>query len=242
MVQTVREFVKDVYKLISADNPTVPLHGTDNNNENQNVAIRILNQLLSYYNANGTMLTINKDVSYSIIAGTERVSFGAPLSGFDVEEGILSYVNNAWLELSGTAYPLTEFPRNKFKQTYRYDPLLGLPLYYFLERRTDNTSMRLYPGASQEYTLNVQGKFSVTELTSNDDMSQFPLYYSEFLKLATAKRLSVYKARSEAWTPMLENMLKDAHSEMLAATPMDLSINSNSNTMLWGASRVRAGV
>jgi len=70
---SVREFVFQMYRLISASNPTVPLHGDD-----EKLAIRVLNQLLSHYGATGLMLTIAKTVSVNINQPQSQIFFTPP--------------------------------------------------------------------------------------------------------------------------------------------------------------------
>ncbi len=48
MAFTVRQFVLQMYRLISASNPTIPLHGDD-----ESLAVRVLNQLLKSYGTGG---------------------------------------------------------------------------------------------------------------------------------------------------------------------------------------------
>lgn len=67
---TVREFVFQMYRLISASNPTIPLHGDD-----MKLAIRVLNQLLASYASTGLMLTIAKTVSVNINTPISQIYF-----------------------------------------------------------------------------------------------------------------------------------------------------------------------
>lgn len=111
---TVRDFAFQCYRLISASNPTVPLHGDD-----ENLLITVLNQLLEYYASTGLMLTIAKTVSAPInlpikyIYFTDRnyptittqteivqLTTGSPI--FNVENGGLYNVGDS---VTGTGIP-----------------------------------------------------------------------------------------------------------------------------------------
>jgi len=70
MAMTVREFCFQMYRLISASNPTVPLHGDD-----EKLAVRILNQILQSYASSGLMLTIAKTVTVNINLGVQSILF-----------------------------------------------------------------------------------------------------------------------------------------------------------------------
>lgn len=70
MALTVREFVYQMYRLISASSPVVPLHGDD-----ENLAIRVLNQILLSYASTGLMLTIAKTVSVDVTQPISQIYF-----------------------------------------------------------------------------------------------------------------------------------------------------------------------
>lgn len=73
MALTVREFVLQMYRLISASNPTIPLHGDD-----EKLAVRILNQIMQSYASSGLMLTVAKTVTVPINNGIFNVVFTDP--------------------------------------------------------------------------------------------------------------------------------------------------------------------
>jgi hypothetical protein len=73
MALTVREFVFQMYRLISAGNPTIPPHGDD-----ESLAIRVLNQILLSYASSGLMLTIAKTVSVDINLPIKDIYFTNP--------------------------------------------------------------------------------------------------------------------------------------------------------------------
>jgi len=73
MASTVRDFIFQMYRLISASNPTIPLHGDD-----EKLAIRVMNQILSNYASSGLMLTIAKTVSADINLPMKEILFTPP--------------------------------------------------------------------------------------------------------------------------------------------------------------------
>lgn len=235
MTQTVREFVKDAYKPISANSPTTTLYGDD-----QAVGIRFLNELLQYYSAAGLMLTVPQEVTFNVAPGESIITFAQ--SGATINEGRLANVSDAWLVLQGVTYPLIEVSDNDFFQSYKYNPLLGLPIYFILQPLTNSTKMILYPGPSQGYEVHVYGKFEKSQLTANDTMDGFPLYYIRFLKRALTRELADYKSRQEAWTPDMEKRYLEAKREMEAASQVNLTVSSPNENQLNGAYRVRSGI
>lgn len=237
--QPVREFVKDAYQIISANSPTVPLHGND-----EQKGIQFLNELLKSYSSSSLLLTISKKITFNVSIGKQYVTFGDPTytPTPDITSGRLSNLENAWLELSGVTYPLIDESRNIFFNSYKYQPQQGLPRFVIITNETNLTRMELYPSPSQVYTLFVYGKFELSYLTSNDTMEGLPLYYYKYLRLALARELSLYKGRSSGWDEKLEGMYQESRKEMESATSINLAINTANESYLNGSWRVKAGI
>ena len=239
MSQTVKEFITDSYQLVSSSSPTVPLYGND-----MSKGVSILNLLLSSYSASALNLTIAKHITFTLPIAQQEITFGAPtyVPTPDVTEGRLANLQNAWLLLDGVTYPLIDESRNTFFASYKYDPQVGLPRFIIITNEVNLTRMRFYPAASQVYEVNVYGKFELGPLTENDDMSVVPDYYQMYLQFAVAKRLAAYKGRSQAWSPFLEGLLQEYEDEIRSASSMNLNIETEQESYLNGAFRVRAGI
>lgn len=239
MAETVKEFVQSSYQLVSASSPTVPLQGSD-----MSTGISLLNQLISAYSSSGLLLTVAKEVVYNLSINQSEITFGSPdyIPLPDVTQGRLANLADIWLLLDGVTYPLIIESRDVFQSSYKYDPQVGLPRFAIVYNETDLTRIRIYPGASQEYELHVYGKFELSILGPNDNMSSLPAYYQRFLKFALAKDISVFKGRTQAWTELLENMYMDAKKDMESVSTVNMVINSENESLLNGSWRVRAGV
>ena len=70
MAYTFRDYAFQMYRLISASNPTTPLHGDD-----EKLCLQVLNQLMQSYAGNGQMLTIAKTVTCPINNDIHTVRF-----------------------------------------------------------------------------------------------------------------------------------------------------------------------
>lgn len=245
MPYTVRDFAFQSYRLIDASNPTIPLHGDD-----QQLCIQVLNQLLQFYASNGLMLTIAKTVTAEINIGNFFVLFSdsdyviTPPDPqiVQITEGRLANLDSAWLELSGVTYPLIYKSRDEFLAAWKYEPLQGLPRFIILYPETEYVTAQLYPAPSQFFNFFARGKFQLPVLTANDDMSSLPQYYIRFLLFAVAKDVAMYKGRADAWTDKLEMMYRESKDVMESASEVNLSIKGDEQSLLNGAWRVRAGI
>jgi len=244
MALTVREFVFQMYRLISAGSPTSTLYGDD-----EKIAIRILNQILQSYASSGLMLTIAKTLTIPINLPVREIIFTDSLyvppvdpSVVQISQGRLANLNNAWLVLNGVNYPLTIKSRDEFLSAWKYEPLQGLPRFLITFPDTVIVRAQLYPAPSQFYDFFCRGKFQLPSLTSNDDMSLVPEYYHLYLQYAVAKYVSKFKGRASAWTSDLENDYRELKDNMESASEVNLSIDGDQQSLLNGAWRVMAGI
>lgn len=239
---TVREFIRQAYRLINPGNPTQPLHGDD-----ESLGILILNQLLQYYASNGLLLTIAKTVNTTVGIGIKYVicatSTYTPASDeVLIPEGRLANITASWVELNGVTYPLIYQSRDEFLASFKYEPLQGLPRFLITYPETDFVRLQIYPSPSQSFEFFLRGKFQLAALTSNDTMDSLPQYYQRFLLFASSKDIALYKGRAEAWTEKLEQELMKAEKQMESASEVNLSITGDRASLLNGAWRVRAGI
>lgn len=105
MATTVREFVFQMYRLITASNPTIPLHGDD-----EKLAIKVMNQIITSYAALGLMLSIAKTVSVDVSLPVKEIYFTAPNYVGDVttqtETVTLTLASDTITVADGTIYSI----------------------------------------------------------------------------------------------------------------------------------------
>ena len=151
-----------------------------------------------------------------------------------IRHGRLANLDNAWLVLSGVTYPLIDKSRDEFLAAWKYEPLMGLPRFIITLPDTDKTIAQLYPGPSQAYEFHCRGKFQLSRLTSNDDMSIVPEYYHLYFLYAVGRYVSKFKGRGSAWTADLEEDYQELKNNMEAASEVNLSIAGDQQGLLNG--------
>jgi hypothetical protein len=245
-LQTVKAFLNDSYRLITSGSPTVPLHGDD-----LSKAFQYFNELLSFYSATALLTPIATLVSTPLQTNVAFVIFvpsyfvlpdPVPPNTVYVTQGRLSNLQNAWINLDGLDYPLFDESRNVFFDSYKYQPLSGLPRYCIVTNQVDMTTMQIYPKPSQFYQLFVYGKFELGLLDINGMMPTLPSYSIRFYRLALARDLALYKSRSAAWTEKLEMAYQEAKDVIEATSSVNLAIQSDDDSYLNGHWRVQAGI
>jgi hypothetical protein len=239
---TVREFIRQSYRLINPSNPTQPLHGDD-----LELGILVLNQLLQYYASNGLMLTIAHTVSTAVGIGIKYVicadaTYTPASDEVLIPEGRLANMTSAWVELDGVTYPLIQQSRDEFLASFKYEPLQGLPRFLITYPETSYVRLQIYPAPSQSFEFFLRAKFQLGTLTSNSTMDALPAYYQRFLLFAVAKDMALYKGRADAWTQRLEEEFLKSEKTIQSASEVNLSITGDRASLLNGAWRVRAGI
>jgi hypothetical protein len=239
MAESVIQFITQAYRLIGANNPTVPLHGNDFEQ-----GLLILNELLESYASTGLLLTIAKYTNFPLVIGQQFVTVGPAdlVPTPDIPLGRLANLEDAWLTLSNVSYPLINMSRDEFLSSFRYEPLQGLPRFVIVFPDTEVVKIQLYPAPSEFFLFNLRAKFQLTTLLPSDDMSGLPTYYTRFLKFAVARDIAMYKGRADAWTEKLDFMMREAQDKMEAASEVNLSITGDRASLLNGSWRVRSGI
>lgn len=236
---TVKQFCHQSYRLINASNPTVPLHGDD-----ENLMIIVLNQMLDFYASNGLLLTIAQYINIPIIAGQGIITVGSltdvPLPTITL--GRLANLDSAWLTLDGVTYPLIDQNRDEFLASFKYEPLQGLPRFIITFPGTDIVTLQLYPAPSQSFTFNMRAKFQLTNVASTDTLAGLPAYYVLYFLYAVAKETCFFKGRADAWTEKLEAQLNAHRDVILSASEVNLTITGDRASLLNANWRVQAGI
>ena len=102
MAYTFRDFAFQMYRLISASNPTVPLHGDD-----EKLCLQVLNQLMQAYAGNGQMLTVAKTLTCPINNGDNTIRFvgnNYPTDTIVTELVVLTINSPSFTVANGTIY------------------------------------------------------------------------------------------------------------------------------------------
>jgi hypothetical protein len=96
--------------------------------------------------------------------------------------GLLS-VDSMTFNIGPVRYAMNEETRVGYFGQYRIDDVQSLPFQYRMERVLDGMNVFMYFKPSQVFLMKIWGKFALTEVTLNTDLSQFfDLYYIEFLR------------------------------------------------------------
>lgn len=138
--------------------------------------------------------------------------------------GLLS-VDSMTFNIGPVRYAMSEETRVSYFGQYRIDNVQSLPFQYRIERNLGGANVYIYFVPSQEFLMKIWGKFSLTEVALNTDLSQlYDFFYIEFLR----HELAVYICNEYAATVPDGVMMQYEilEKKVMDVSPPDLSIHT----------------
>ena len=142
-------------------------------------------------------------------------------------------------------YAMSEETRASYFGQYRIDNIQSLPFQYRMERELDGMNVYMYFVPSQVFLMKIWGKFSLTEVSLNTDLSLlYDLFYIEFLR----HELALYLANEYGATVpdgVMANY-KILQKKIMDVSPADLSLHNlnyfgNSPGLSWAVINLSGG-
>ncbi len=142
-------------------------------------------------------------------------------------------------------YPMERLTRDIYFGTGRVDNIISLPFSYHLERTLGGSNVFVYFLPNQTYVFNLIGKFALTDVTLNQDMSLvYDNFYIEYLRYALAQFMC--NEYNISFAPEKLKMLQIYEKKLMDVSPPDLSIRKISfmgdkNVINWAMVNVSGG-
>lgn len=136
-------------------------------------------------------------------------------------------VETATFFIDTVRYPMTNVSRQQYFATGRADNVESLPYQYHCERTKGGMDFYLYYAPQLGYAAQIVGKFSLTNVALNQDLSiildQFYLIYLKY-------DLASYMAESYnvMLQPQVSTRLRILEKEIIDISPLDLSMIKSS--------------
>jgi hypothetical protein len=125
--------------------------------------------------------------------------------------------------LGDVRYPMSSTNRDVYFGNGRVDNIQSLPFQYHLERDFGGSNVWVYFLPNSNYTFNLIGKFALTDVTLNQDMSlTYDNFYLEYLRYALAQFFC--HEYSIAFAPEKAQMLKMYEKKLTDVSVPDLTI------------------
>lgn len=136
--------------------------------------LRLLNSLLSMFGVDGKNIPYYKKTSMSLTPGDQDYSIANLIFAETV-----TFIDGT------NRFPMREDTRKEFFGTFRVEGIESMPFHYHCERSLPGLDIYLYFVPDKAYTLEIWGKFALTECDMNTDLSLIVGdYYQTYLEYA----------------------------------------------------------
>lgn len=182
----------------------------------QEVGLYLLNAILETKGTNTRLIPYWQQYDGVFIAGTD--SYSIPN---------LYEVETMTFFIQTVRYPMQKAARKEFFGDARVTNILSLPFQFHVERKEGGADVRVYFAPIDAYPFQIWGKFGLTDVTINQDLSLvYDRFYIEYLRYALADYICEdsgvsFNPQSAARLLQLEKMLMDV-------SPPDLRIYKQS--------------
>ncbi|TAL08466.1 MAG: hypothetical protein EPO02_12815 [Nitrospirae bacterium] len=174
----------------------------------------LLNNLLDFKNSDLREIPYYQEFIFNTVQGQEMYSI----------PGLLS-VDTMTFNIGSVRYAMSEETRAGYFGQYRIDNVQSLPFQYRMERTLDGMDVFMYFIPSQVFVMKIWGKFGLTSVTLQQDMSLvYDLFFIEYLRYALAQYIcsewgATFPDQSAMKLAQLEKKIMDV-------SPPDLSLHN----------------
>lgn len=178
--------------------------------------LSLLNAFLDFKTSDLRLIPYFQRGTFNTVQGTEM---------YFVEN--LDYVDTLTFNIGPVRYSLEDMTRKEYFATPRIDNVQSLPYCYRLERTLGGMNVFLYFVPADVYTMKITGKYSLTEVTLNQDLSlTYDLYFIEYLRHGLAQYIC-----DDYGVTMPDGALRklmEIEKKLLDVSPQDLVMTKRS--------------
>lgn len=176
----------------------------------------LLNSLLDFKNSDLRLIPYFNQYSF-------LPSAGAVVDGtWVVDIPNLLFIDTMTFNIGPVRYPMIDMSRKEFFATPRVDNIQTLPFSYRPERTLEGMDVYLYFTPAGIDSFRIWGKFGLTSVVLNTDMSTiYDLYYIEYLRYELAEYLCSEWAVS--FPELAQRKLDELRKKIMDVSPPDLT-------------------
>ncbi len=171
---------------------------------------------------------LNSDLDYKstdlrLIPYFSRFTFNTIQGQEDYYIPNLYYMDSLTFNIGTVRYSLIDTSRKEYFSGPRVDDVQSLPYEYRIEREKGGSRIYLYFVPSQVFVMKMSGKFGLTDVTLNTDMSLlYDPFYIEYLRYSLAVKIC------EEWGATVPDATRAKYMEMqkklMDVSPQDLKM------------------
>lgn len=206
--------------------------------------VKTLNAKLALYSSSSLYIPNYTNVQFELTQNKYAYTFSKTIEADIISPKFVSILSCV-INRENSANPVTVIEQEQIDYHYRALNQRGLPACVSLTQDNQRSELRFYPTPNVNYQVTIRVKSVLENVTANDDLTFVPADYQFFILLDLAKILSSMNTDG-AWTPILEEQLKEVKSKIMASNkissvmkpPNDYPspIVNGYNYYLWGSS------
>lgn len=178
--------------------------------------LRMLNQILSEKSMSGRGIPYYGHSTFNAIPDQED---------YDIDNLIL--VDSVTFNIGDVRYYMQRVSRRPYNGAGRVDDISSLPFSYNVERKLNGSTISLYYLPNQAYKIRVTGKFSLSSLDADTDLTlSLDDFYVSYLTYQLAKRLAQFNGL--AFSTDKELTLRKLESQINKIEKPDMSMKTRS--------------
>lgn len=174
----------------------------------------LLNAIIDFKNSDLREIPYYQEYVFNTVQGQELYSIPNLLS-----------VDSLTFNIGPVRYAMNEETRTSYFANYRIDNVQSLPFQYRFERTLDGMDLYIYFVPADVYVMKLWGKFALTEVTLNTDLSLvYDFFYLEFLR----HQLAVWIC-NEYGATVPDGVMKQyeiLQKKVMDVSPADMSIRN----------------
>lgn len=181
-----------------------------------NEGLYLLNALLAIKTANQRLIPYYNDYEFIAEIGEEK---------YFIPDLILA--ETLTFNIQSIRYSMTLLSRSEYFATPRANDVESLPYQYHIERTLNGSDLWMYYLPNQEYVFNLRGKFSLSQVTLDQDLSlTLDDYYIEYLRYALAEYIC--QEYNKDLNPRILEKLNEMENIIFDISPIDFTIRKQS--------------
>lgn len=214
-------------RLVTPFQPARPEYTTD--------ALRLLNELLSTFNANNLLIPYQSDLEFTIEANVPIYRIAptgtAPVDGIMVTSQPFIEVNYIDVYWNNIQYPIRILTDKNVLDTFRSTDITTIPdgarVHQLVAEDTNEsaTDIIFYSPPNQDYECKIRGKRMLLAAELQTDITGLPDYYFRYFRLWLAKEITALYP-TNGWTDQQERDLRMAKNVIMGSSDQDLWVRN----------------
>jgi len=219
--RTANAIIQEAFKIISVFSEESNLPG-----KRLKEGLDILNNLLSGYRSSAQLIAYDDVITFNLVVGQRQYEISNEV-GADVTNNELARLKFITIEKDNIQYPIKYDDDNSFYESPINLLDQRMPTRAFLQNGIKKSFINFLVLPDYAYLCTIKGKFVLSDLTLNTDITTVPRYYTNYLEYAVAQLLHGRYPGSK-WDANDDAMLNKLEQNVMSVADIDLSTNTGS--------------